>query len=171
MYAVRRKRQRLGFKKAHGRGVVKVIHDPSLEDTDVWERPQTDDGKLLPRIMFMDDNLLRHDTFRQYFDWAAHVKTVSEAIGLLQTYSFDLLFLDHDLGGKVYVDPLKDGTGGELARWIVANPIEVQRIYLHSHHDKGALYMNKTLVAAGYDVIWTPFDEIVWDKLKNQAIL
>lgn len=68
-----------------------------------------------------------------------------EAIKLLSNKNYDILFLDHDLGGKTYVDS-GDGTGYEVAKWLSHNTgRKPKEIYLHSLNEWGRKNMKGVL--------------------------
>lgn len=47
------------------------------------------------------------------------VDKAHEAIQALKDHTFDLICLDHDLGGQVMVDSSREDTGAEVARYIL----------------------------------------------------
>lgn len=63
----------------------------------------------------------------------------SECIALLSQNSYDILFLDHDLGGETYV---KSGqgkeTGYDVALWLQKNEDRCpDKVFIHSLNEKG----------------------------------
>jgi CheY-like chemotaxis protein len=64
---------------------------------------------------------------------------VDAFISELQKNQFDLILLDHDLGGEVYVDINRDDTGSGAARWIKQNLGETHPIVItHTLNQAGA---------------------------------
>lgn len=66
----------------------------------------------------------------------------------LSQRSFDIIYLDHDLGGKVYVPSFLPNTGYALAKWISENNIKCKEIIIHSFNPTGAAAMKKVLPQA-----------------------
>ena len=108
------------------------------------------------RILFLDDDELRHRRYAR--EAAGHVvvpaRTAAEAISLLESSgpSFDLIMLDHDLGGEPYVDSSRADTGMEVARWL-ADRFAVYGgipILVHSLNHSERENMCHLLQGAGY---------------------
>ena len=64
---------------------------------------------------------------------------------LKQWEQFDLMFLDHDLGGQVYVDSDERNTGYQVAKWIANEEIECPAIFIHTMNPAGAERMLSVL--------------------------
>lgn len=89
------------------------------------------------RIVYFRRNLYGHDVIVTKFS--------KEAIGLLKKFKFDVLFLDHDLGGKQMVAP-GENTGSEVAEWLNAHPDrQPPSINIHSYNPDGAKNMHRLL--------------------------
>jgi hypothetical protein len=95
------------------------------------------------KILILEDAEERVRQFKQKF--IEHDVKVSdkpkEIIQLLQDDSWDVLFLDHDLGDKIYV-PSGEGTGFEVADWLAHNPDRIPSlVILHSlnYHGRQAM--------------------------------
>ena len=74
------------------------------------------------------------------------VDTAEECIEELKNDIFDIIFLDHDLGGEVFVDYRETNTGSEVSRWIYENPINDNTIVIiHSFNPVGGAYMNERI--------------------------
>jgi CheY-like chemotaxis protein len=75
------------------------------------------------KILILDDDKGRLADFRN--NLSGHtvdcVETVSETIEWLNKKTYDVVFLDHDLGGKQLV-PSGPGTGFEVAEWLRDHP-------------------------------------------------
>jgi len=54
---------------------------------------------------------------------------------------FDVMFLDHDLGGRVYVDSSDLNTGYQVAKYMVENNITSKEIIVHSLNPAGVQNM------------------------------
>lgn len=110
------------------------------------------------RILVLDDDLNRLKQFGK--NLIGHlvdmVTTAPETINLLKEKNYDILFLDHDLGGKAFV-PSGPGTGYEVACWLSENPSrKPEKIYIHSFNPSGAknmkLALPEAIIAPG---VWT----------------
>jgi len=115
------------------------------------------------KLLFLDDEEYRHDQFREKYGRRGrfslfHAHTAKEAIAYLERYKFAVIFLDHDLGGQVYVAS-SDGTGYEVAKWLSERYSKHQgsKIIIHSWNQIGAKNMHSILRQAGYWVSIAPF--------------
>lgn len=102
------------------------------------------------RILILEDDIERVKLFRQNFTGCEFIFTdkVPECIKYLNENKFDYLFLDHDLGGKVFVP--SDGeelTGYHVAKHLEENPSckPVKTIFIHSFNSVGAKKMKEAL--------------------------
>lgn len=109
-------------------------------------------------ILFLDDDDARHRTFDNSIAKLginadiAHVSNADQAIKALKRNKYDLVFLDHDLGGEIYVDVNHRNTGSEVARVIYNNNLQPSAIIIiHSLNPVGAINMQKT-IGRGYVV-------------------
>jgi len=117
------------------------------------------------KILVLEDDVERIRQFRNSFEFLKGIMdieridycdTAQNCIEMLKTTKYGLIFLDHDLGGEVFVNTDNTNTGSEVARWIEQNPLESgQQVILHTANPTGAQYM-KNLIA---DSIHVPF---VW---------
>lgn len=101
-------------------------------------------------ILVLEDDADRAKKFRRKFIGHAVdvVDTVEAAISRLQKKNVDALFLDHDLGGKVFV-PSGPGTGYAVACWLEENPEFIpSAVYLHSLNPSGRRMMRLALPMA-----------------------
>jgi CheY-like chemotaxis protein len=95
-------------------------------------------------FLFLDDDQNRHDAFRKMVPnghQTVYVYTAEDAISELAKEAFDVVFLDHDLGGKTFVP--SDGpepTGYTVAKWIQDNQdrVKIGQIIVHSFNQPGA---------------------------------
>lgn len=107
------------------------------------------------RVFILEDDLNRIVHFKERFREMeynyvniTHVETAEEAIKKLSSEKYDVLFLDHDLGGEAYVSTDHKNTGSEVVRWFENNPNNLNDDVLkviHSFNPSGAQYMNKGL--------------------------
>jgi hypothetical protein len=120
------------------------------------------------RLLILEDNQDRIEKFKILFknQEASFVKTVREAIELVAWYrDFDILWLDHDLGGKIWEDSFKEDTGYHFVKWMVDNELQKKAlIYIHSMNPVGANLMLNYLKDNGYDGSCIPFNLIKFEK-------
>lgn len=100
------------------------------------------------KIFILDDSRLRQNNlFRllnKKFDGPKIFQAYSrdEAIEMLEKHQrFDIIFLDHDLGGEVYVNSSEYNTGFWVAKYIADNKIGYGQIILHTLNFSGAVIM------------------------------
>jgi DNA-binding NarL/FixJ family response regulator len=96
-------------------------------------------------VLFLDDCPNRTKIFKSLVPFAECVETATEALAALPTRSWDLVLLDHDLGGETFVDPNNANTGMEVARWLVANPTPIRLVVLHSLNAPARRQMHELL--------------------------
>jgi CheY-like chemotaxis protein len=103
------------------------------------------------RILILDDDNIRHVEFakRLHAHKVIHTYTAEDCIDALKNRSnFDICFLDHDLGGEVYVESGKN-TGYEVTEWLMNNPEkQPDRIVVHSLNPAGVQNMVNCLPKA-----------------------
>ena len=103
--------------------------------------------------MRIDDDQLRLNQFQQRLigHVVCCVKTASEAIQKLSEESWEVVSLDHDLGGDTYV-PSGPGTGYEVAKWLAEHrDRKPSRIIIHSFNAPGSKNMKSVLPEAFYN--------------------
>ena len=120
-------------------------------------------------ILFLDDNPARLFKFKNHIPSAFLAATAEEMIELLREHSpAKCIFLDHDLGGKVYVDSSNHDTGMEVVRWILENKPKIERIIIHTLNDDAGYLMVSTLISAGYKAEYIPFSSLDFRKLYEE---
>ena len=137
-------------------------------------------------IIILEDDDNRIEKFVSLFPSAQIVKTAKECIEILDrevgaredapmeqlarsnkgNKSCDLLMLDHDLGGKIYVDTNYQNTGSEVVRWIEKNKPEIKEIIVHSYNSSVVSTMMDALLKSGYNAQRIPFN-YDWE-VKNE---
>jgi DNA-binding response OmpR family regulator len=76
--------------------------------------------------------------------------TAKDAIEWLSTEKYDIVFLDHDLGGGAYLES-GPGTGYEVAQYIASDSkYNEVPIIIHSWNPVGAENMKKLIPHAAY---------------------
>jgi ActR/RegA family two-component response regulator len=101
------------------------------------------------KILILDDDQTRHKEFNRRLigNTVKNVFTVSETIEALKNESWDYIFLDHDLGGKTFVNSGgSEETGWDVAVWLSENPDrQPKTIIIHSFNPCGAKNMKSLL--------------------------
>ena len=123
-------------------------------------------------IIFLDDDPARQKKCRKAIPSAEIVATAHECIKQIKKMiknegKIDLLFLDHDLGGQVFVSSSREDCGFEVVRWICENKPEIKAIVLHSMNVPAAENMEKALRREGYITERTPFCMIDFKHLSD----
>lgn len=93
------------------------------------------------KIFILEDNEYRMVKFRRELigHEIDHAATVEEGTGLVVANKYDLIFLDHDLGGEEFVDSFADNTGYKLAEFIASfTPNKETPCVVHSCNPAGA---------------------------------
>lgn len=120
------------------------------------------------RILVLEDNEYRIKWFRHHFanETITIMEAASDAIGCLQSNEYDLIFLDHDLGGEAFVNEAHKNTGSEVARFLAASKANINASYvIHSLNSAGADYMFNALINAGYQFVFkTPFTRLISER-------
>lgn len=121
-------------------------------------------------ILVLEDCPKRIAKMTEEMPYAVFKTTSKEIIVTLSKMddNLELLMLDHDLGGQVYMDSNKKNTGMEVVRWIVKNKPQINKIVVHSLNYLAAIEMNDRLCKAGYNILRIPFIDINWAKLLKQ---
>jgi CheY-like chemotaxis protein len=113
------------------------------------------------KILILDDDKNRLKTFVQNFigNDVVTKTTAKETIEELDTNIWDAVFLDHDLGGKVFVPPGPE-TGPEVAEWLRDHPYKKPAwIIIHSFNGEAASHMLSILPSAIYRPgVWNDID-------------
>lgn len=117
-------------------------------------------------ILFLDDDPRRaalmyqrmNSEQQQHTFW---VTTAEEAIDVLKHYRarLELVFLDHDLGGRTYVHSAREDCGMEVVRFLEKQDSKTFTcdFIVHSWNIDAAQKMNSRLNAHGYKSVQTPF--------------
>ncbi len=105
------------------------------------------------RVLFLDDSTERIERAYEHFDSDDLVVVVSasSAIDEISKGAFDLVMLDHDLGGETWVESGREDCGMEVVRWVVRNFPKIGCVVVHSWNTVAAPVMVAELMKAGYD--------------------
>jgi len=113
------------------------------------------------KILILEDNSFRIEKFKILFknQQVDLCYTAEEAIYSCRKNKYEILWLDHDLDGKIWQDSQDENTGFRFIKWMVDNKIEKDAlIYIHSMNPIGANKMLNYLKDNDYDGIWIPFN-------------
>lgn len=108
--------------------------------------------------LILDDNPARFTTLVEqveqiafpYMERIIIVTTAQRAIKELEHKSWNVISLDHDLDGQVYVASENPNTGFTVAKFIVDNNIVFNTLLIHTLNDVGARNMYKVLQESVY---------------------
>lgn len=100
------------------------------------------------KIFILEDDHTRVSLFAealQSTDWV-RAEDVEDAKKMFEP-PYDLILLDHDLGGQVYVDSEDPNTGAAFSKWLVGNyvPNNSPIVVVHSWNHDGGKNMMETL--------------------------
>jgi hypothetical protein len=111
------------------------------------------------RLLFLDDDPLRAAIFLKENPQAIWVKTVAECLARLDE-PWDEVHLDHDLGGKRFVDSDAADCGMEVIRWLCKEPrnhLKDSLFLVHTHHAAAGLLMVLEMRSCNYKAEFRPF--------------
>lgn len=111
---------------------------------------------VVKRILFLDDDHRRIAMFRDLVadlecDLAI-VETADECIVRLADGPWDLVLLDHDLGGEIYCDSAREDCGMEVVRWLSEHRADHGGFIVHTHNEIAGAAMYLALQGMGYSV-------------------
>lgn len=113
------------------------------------------------RVKRFKSHLIEHDV--------TYTDDTKACIQLLNSDTFDAVFLDHDLFGKTYVKS-GENTGYEVAEWLGNNPDKKpDLIIIHSLNGNGAKLMQEAIKSNSYYIpfLW----EVLGSKINPQKII
>lgn len=115
------------------------------------------------KVLFLDDDPIRHDNFKLIVHpsfLVDYVYTAEECIDKLKSNTYDIVSLDHDLGGQVFVDSAERDTGMEVVRFLETNIIPpILLVICHSYNTAAAPIMVNKLQKLSHinNVLRIPF--------------
>jgi hypothetical protein len=112
------------------------------------------------KILILEDNPLRIEKFKILFKnhEVTHCDNIKDAKVACLNQIFEVMWLDHDLHGKIWEDSFKEETGYQFVKWVVDNGLQEKSLnYIHSMNPVGANLMLNYLRDNGRDGIWIPF--------------
>ena len=111
------------------------------------------------RLLFLDDDPHRAERFLKDYPQAVWVTNVPDCVARLDE-PWDEVHLDHDLGGKVFVDSADSDCGMEVIRWLCKEPrphLQRSLFFVHTHNAAAGLLMVLCMRGAGYKAEFRPF--------------
>lgn len=129
----------------------------------------------MKNILFLDDNSNRWKEFNKSAGKTHKVKWVETAkscIKALETNSYDEVFLDHDLGGKTYVNTQDANCGMEVVRYIVKNREKFidTKFIVHSWNPPAGNEMCDKLCELNLKCCYVPFSQVVLDIAVKETL-
>jgi hypothetical protein len=115
------------------------------------------------RVFILEDDPERIKRFRQAL--IGHDLTVIMDVAAAKEAwepPYNLMLLDHDLGGRTFVDSDEENTGAGFCRWLTEyykdlGPEMIPTTLIHSYNFGGADWMHRWLVDFGVDASPFPF--------------
>jgi CheY-like chemotaxis protein len=105
------------------------------------------------KVLILEDSEARRRVFRENLgsdcDLSFFDRVEDAERALIEEGPFDLIFLDHDLDGRVFVSSDEANTGYQLAKFIARERVK-PRIVIHSMNIDGAARMRELLPEAEY---------------------
>lgn len=119
-------------------------------------------------ILFLDDCPRRTKKFRSRWPFATIVHTSDDAISQLASDTvWDYVFLDHDLGGEVYVNSSREDCGMAVVRWIIEHKPQASTIIVHSLNAPAREHMVGDLKNAGFVAHSVPYINLYDSDIAN----
>lgn len=107
------------------------------------------------RYFILEDNRSRCQKFMDCMNTPGNTVTlcahVEQAKKILSEQEFDIIYLDHDLDGHVFVPSEEPNTGWQLARWIAENNIPYKEVITHTFNENGAKKILEVLPDAKWE--------------------
>ncbi len=111
------------------------------------------------RVLFLDDDPARAETFLLEYPQAVWVQTVEDCVACLAE-NWDEVHLDHDLGGRTFVDTNEIDCGMEVIRWLCREPrthLRESLFFVHTHNSVAGLMMVLQMRSSDYKAEFRPF--------------
>lgn len=113
-------------------------------------------------IFILEDDQARIDEFVRQWGTRAKLTIAKSYDEAVKKYKgdYDLICLDHDLGGRQYVDHTDPNTGYHFVTWLTKkHPFMgvdgryVPSVIIHSYNPDGATKMGQALMGAGWYLV------------------
>ncbi len=120
-------------------------------------------------VVFLDDDEQRQRLMLSHCPCTKQVWDAQECMDVVRILEhIDVLFLDHDLGGEVFVDSDQPNTGAEVARQLASDPHpSIDLIVIHSYNPVGACNMYHLLEGCYRRVTRKPFASEGFKEIVN----
>ena len=143
---------------------IEVFEELEQLTCDPEHMPQV--KELLPSMLFLDDSTKRIESARRQYAGKyilTVVTTAKECLRYLCRQQWDVLSLDHDLGGIDFQDPDDNTSGMEVARYIARtgwpiNQFKIPTVWIHSSNLFAANLMIHTLLVGGVHAYYRRFE-------------
>jgi hypothetical protein len=142
-----------------------------VDQTNAPDSPPRSPG-VGSRILFLDDDPERAFAFLEVYPDAVWVQTVQECLGRLEE-PWDEVYLDHDLGGEIFVDLNREDCGMAVVRWLCLAPrdhLKATRFVVHSHNESAAWLMVVHMQAVGFVARACPFGDDLLQPTPPAAV-
>lgn len=121
-------------------------------------------------LLFLDDSSARQRAVRSRYPYVVQAWTVAEAIHQLAwRRPWDLVCLDHDLGGEVMVSSDRADTGAEVVRHLVRQLCPIRLIAVHTYNTPAGERMVTDLRQAGYLAEYAPYGRLLFEVIDRSA--
>jgi len=124
------------------------------------------------RIIVLEDNDDRQETFRRAFPDTVIVATGPACIERLGAQPWDMIYLDHDLGGNKLPGSDREDCGMVVVRYIKQHRpehLKLTKFIVHSANQHRARIMTDDLRHAGYDAELRSFINLLPELQRNEA--
>lgn len=124
------------------------------------------------RVFVLEDDPGRHRGFREALYESNADLTIVEDVKTAKAAfvpPYDIICLDHDLGGEIFVDSSEENTGFQFVRWLcmdAAPDMRTTPIFVHSYNPEGASRMYRMLLSSGYTAYRMPYGPNLLRALK-----
>ncbi len=122
-------------------------------------------------VLIVEDSQNRIDWFKAKFnskhDVVHYASTTKQANDYLNMHRYNVIFIDHDLNGSMYMPTHSPESGSEVVRHMITIAANVDIVIVHSHNEPAALSMVSVLMENGYAVCRQPFKHLAYKHSKE----
>lgn len=97
----------------------------------------------MKEILFVDD-VRFPNAWKEVVNEVTIARTYEQALKNLVVFKFNIIDLDHDLG--------EEKTGYDIAKFMIENNVQCDKVYIHSANPVGVFNMKQLLEHYGYIV-------------------
>jgi len=102
------------------------------------------------RVLVVEDNENRIKWFQGKLAEFDIARTAEEGVKFIRENVYNLIFLDHDLGDRIFVDSEDPNTGFQVAKIIAETDNKEAEIIIHTMNPGGAIRIQSLLPKATY---------------------